>query len=643
MNAVQLLPSASVRALTWAVAFASLVATVSAQACVGSTQTIGNTQYCCPPVYENDAATTCGYSLDDTTQTVVFSCTYSDATTDATTFMFPPTVTDLQVTVAGAPGTLSTDPNDDYVVGAGAVLAGSLSASQFTGSTAYILGANGDGGNGGTIINGQPANGQDGECTVDVGDYGEGGTQTAPGASKTDEFGGGFGAAGVGSTGGSTGDAQCTILSTATQAPQVRRALRQRRMQTYLQENPVCPHTQRACPLPSGNFECIDFDELTSCGGCVSTGTGVDCLALEGNGGVGCISGECRACCLEERKAMKSTMRRSTPTPPTDPTPSERTPLRRKTSTPSTSNTILLEDLAPWRHDNEYILTGYRRELPSYVDCIKSVWSYWHNETVNIVTHAFGSVVALVIAAVIYFSVDGQAKLERRGWLGPFRLVNPFPSGAQPTVTWSDTLGWAIFFASAATCLGFSASFHCVSCHSMTVAHMYNKLDYIGIVVLISGTFVPLIHYGFFCAPNLHKLYLTMIILASLATVATVITPHAKTPEYRRFRTFVFIALGGSAVFPVFHGVATYGFTAASDAFALPWVVLGGALYIAGALIYVERIPERFFPKTFDIIGSSHQIFHVMILLAAWSHYTAIAESFAFWHGEQAGQCTGYL
>ncbi|KAI5475435.1 APC amino acid permease [Pseudohyphozyma bogoriensis] len=63
----------------------------------------------------------------------------------------------------------------------------------------------------------------------------------------------------------------------------------------YLQANPECPHTSRACPLPSGNFECIDFGELSSCGGCVTSGTGVDCLAIPGVNGVGCINDECIA------------------------------------------------------------------------------------------------------------------------------------------------------------------------------------------------------------------------------------------------------------------------------------------------------------------------------------------------------------
>ncbi|KAH9822165.1 secreted protein [Melampsora americana] len=55
-----------------------------------------------------------------------------------------------------------------------------------------------------------------------------------------------------------------------------------------------CPPSEIACPLPSGDFECLDPEfTLDSCGGCVSNGSGVDCWALEGVSGVGCDAGRC--------------------------------------------------------------------------------------------------------------------------------------------------------------------------------------------------------------------------------------------------------------------------------------------------------------------------------------------------------------
>jgi len=54
-----------------------------------------------------------------------------------------------------------------------------------------------------------------------------------------------------------------------------------------------CPDSRRSCRAAFGGFECIDMDELTSCGGCVSEGTGQDCTAIEGARIFSCISGRC--------------------------------------------------------------------------------------------------------------------------------------------------------------------------------------------------------------------------------------------------------------------------------------------------------------------------------------------------------------
>jgi adiponectin receptor len=59
-------------------------------------------------------------------------------------------------------------------------------------------------------------------------------------------------------------------------------------------------------------------------------------------------------------------------------------------------------------------------------------------------------------------------------------------------------------------------------------------------------------------------------------------------------------------------------------------------MYVIGALLYMARIPERLSPGTFDYFGASHQIFHVLILLAAASHYICIRRSYTFWHTVEA-------
>jgi adiponectin receptor len=44
------------------------------------------------------------------------------------------------------------------------------------------------------------------------------------------------------------------------------------------------------------------------------------------------------------------------------------------------------------------------------------------------------------------------------------------------------------------------------------------------------------------------------------------------------------------------------------------------------------RWPERSFPGSFDIWGSSHQIFHIFVLLAAGTHFYGMAKAFDAHH-----------
>ncbi|CEQ38934.1 SPOSA6832_00404 [Sporobolomyces salmonicolor] len=334
---------------------------------------------------------------------------------------------------------------------------------------------------------------------------------------------------------------------------------------------------------------------------------------------------------------------------------------------------LTFDQLAPWQKDNKFVRSGYRRLTRSYWKCLGTIFQV-HNESVNIVcplstnlsaswTHLFGSLLAVFAVAYLLLDLSPTSSLskKRQGWYAPFAgIPYHFPHESQPSVTFAETVGLALFLVSVAVCLGFSAFFHTFMAHSKEICHRWNRLDYVGIVVLISGTFPATTHLGFFCKllalcsvssiltchyipgdPHLRDTYIGLIYVAAAATIMVVISPQARTPAYRRMRTWLFISLGLSAVFPVGHAVYRYGLEEASANISLFWLVLGGALYIAGALLYAERCPERFAPGKLDFFGSSHQIFHVLILLAAWSHFTCITEGFRYHHGERGGRCEG--
>jgi adiponectin receptor len=126
--------------------------------------------------------------------------------------------------------------------------------------------------------------------------------------------------------------------------------------------------------------------------------------------------------------------------------------------------------------------------------------------------------------------------------------------------------------------------------------------------------------------------------ITTLAACTAVVSTHPKfrTPALRPFRALMFVFMGLSAVFPMFHGIRLYGLVHMREAASLDWVVAQGALYILGAAIYAARVPEKWAPGKYDIVGSSHQIFHVLVVMAATTHLVGLVKAFDHEHGRRS-------
>ncbi|KAI4132712.1 MAG: hypothetical protein LQ338_000541 [Usnochroma carphineum] len=287
------------------------------------------------------------------------------------------------------------------------------------------------------------------------------------------------------------------------------------------------------------------------------------------------------------------------------------------TTPPSGALLLTYTSLPAWHQDNAYILSHYRpAPANSLAKCLQSLL-YLHNESVNIHSHLLGCFVFLFVGIALYV-------LEGRG---------------DEQVRRSDVAVFGCFFAGVVACLGMSAAYHCVGCHSERWARWANRGDYVGIVGLIWGSFVPSLWYGFGCEGEAGRRwgYLGMITILGIACTVVSVTPKFRTPQWRPFRAGMFVAMGLSAVIPVLHGLKLYGLQQMNDRIGLSWLVLQGFLYVLGAGIYAARVPERFKPGKFDIWGSSHQIFHVLILFAATSHLLGLLK--AYEHSKAALAC----
>lgn len=103
----------------------------------------------------------------------------------------------------------------------------------------------------------------------------------------------------------------------------------------------------------------------------------------------------------------------------------------------------------------------------------------------------------------------------------------------------------------------------------------------------------------------------------------------------------MFVLTGLSAVIPMLHGIQLYGLSHMRHAASLDWVLAQGALYILGAAIYAARVPEKWSPGQYDIWGSSHQIFHVLVVAAAATHCVGLVKAFDAEHARRGAMEAG--
>ncbi|MCJ1330288.1 hypothetical protein MMC10_006971 [Thelotrema lepadinum] len=280
------------------------------------------------------------------------------------------------------------------------------------------------------------------------------------------------------------------------------------------------------------------------------------------------------------------------------------------------------DQLPPWLQDNAYIKTSYRPPSYSIFLSLRSIFSV-HNETVNIQTHLFGA---------FFF-----ARLSMTSF--PLHLPSPpFPQLTLPP----SSAPLLPFYIGAVSCLTLSGLYHATSNVSPVFAQWGNQADYIGILALIIGSFIPSIYYGFHCHPNLQKLYWTMIVSIGLACGVVTVNPRFRTPAWRAWRAAMFVAMGLSAVAPVLHGLRLHGLDVMEERMGLRWLVIQGATYILGATIYAMRVPEKWVPKKFDVLGSSHQVFHVFVLIAAILHLIGLLKA-AEHLTKEGGKCEDVL
>ena len=171
------------------------------------------------------------------------------------------------------------------------------------------------------------------------------------------------------------------------------------------------------------------------------------------------------------------------------------------------------------------------------------------------------------------------------------------------------TIAVAIYAGSLSALLGTSALYHRVNWTRPEVRLWMRRLDHSMIFLLIAGTVTP------FLVLVLDSAFADALLVAvwSAALVGIVVEMiWIEAPKWVTALIYISVGWIGALAFPAIVSHAGIG--------AGALIALGGLLYTIGAVVYARQRPDPR-PATFGY----HEIFHLLVILAAAAQFAAVA------------------
>lgn len=166
----------------------------------------------------------------------------------------------------------------------------------------------------------------------------------------------------------------------------------------------------------------------------------------------------------------------------------------------------------------------------------------------------------------------------------------------------------AVYVVLLATMLGVSASYHRVPWSPRSHAR-WRTADHAMIFAFIAGTYTPVCLLGLDPAIG-HRLLALVWIAAGLGILRVLLWPRAP----RAIAAAMYVAVGWVVVAYIAE------VRSALDPLSQALILIGGACYTTGALVYATRRPD---PLP-DVFGY-HEVFHALVIVACGCHFAAIA------------------
>ena len=152
-----------------------------------------------------------------------------------------------------------------------------------------------------------------------------------------------------------------------------------------------------------------------------------------------------------------------------------------------------------------------------------------------------------------------------------------------------------------------SALAHSVRCGEHA-ARQLDRFDYTAIFLLIAGTYTP------FCLITLRgAVGWTLLAAVWLVAAAGIAGLYLGSGSRHWPRVLTYVLMGWLSLF------AAEGLIRALPRSGILWMIAGGVVYTAGALVYATRRP-RLWPGRFDY----HDLWHCMVLAGSACHFIVV-------------------
>ncbi|XP_003401444.1 progestin and adipoQ receptor family member 4 isoform X1 [Bombus affinis] len=245
---------------------------------------------------------------------------------------------------------------------------------------------------------------------------------------------------------------------------------------------------------------------------------------------------------------------------------------------------------------NPHIRTGYR-PLMTVGQCLRSLF-YIHNETVNIITHGFAILyMLLTIPQLLPWNTKGIL-IAVLSWCHLIGATSP----------WIGSFIYHLFMN-----LNYDEIFY----------RTLLKLDMIGIWLCQSFGAIPMMAATIHCLPDIYW-YFCMFIYCFFCIWGLLKAMNARSPWDRRLcfaplflmrmlmMTLRYLGIGGGSPDALLH------------------IVLQDFVAVVGAIIGALRIPEKWIPGKLDLMLNSHNLMHVLVVLAICSMHAATLQDLAW-------------